>query len=81
MSAGAGILGIGALLGIGYLVKKKIENLENEIRILNGRNNALFNENRELQNIIRNKDSELAQKDEEITKLKKELQLKKSPKS
>lgn len=71
MSAGAGILGLSALLGIGYLVKKKIENLENDIRILNGRVNALFNEKKELQNIIRNKDSELAQKDEEIANLQK----------
>lgn len=67
MSNGAlALLGGVALLAIATKAKQKIENLENQVRLLTSQITSLSNENLNLENIVR-------QKDHEINRLKEQL--------
>ncbi|MCV0400159.1 MAG: DUF4349 domain-containing protein [Nitrosarchaeum sp.] len=68
------LLGGLGLLAVGVSVKKKIQYLENQIRLLNSRISSLINERDELTKILRNKDSEIAEKNTEISKKNQEIE-------
>jgi len=70
------VLGGVSLLAIVIAVKIKIENLENENRMLNSHVASLINERDELKITIRHKDSEIARKNTEIDQLKEQLKKK-----
>ena len=72
-NGGLALLGGISLLAIGIAAKRKIENLENEIRMLNSRVASLINEGDELKNTISCKDSEISQKNAKIDQLKEQL--------
>lgn len=55
------LLGGGVLLAIVIKAKQKIENLENQIRLLSSQVASISHENSNLKNIIRDKDIEINQ--------------------
>ncbi|MCH7648781.1 MAG: hypothetical protein IIA83_09260 [Thaumarchaeota archaeon] len=69
MSSGMlALLGGGSLLVIAIAAKKKIENLQNQVNILSSRVLILSDENSNLENIVRQKDSEINQLKEQLKK-------------
>lgn len=72
-NAGLALLGIGGLAVLGIALKAKIENLQEQNRVLNSRVISLSFENDNLRNTISRKDSEISKKNNENAKLKEQL--------
>lgn len=72
-NAGLGLLGTLGIVGAGVLVKKKIDGLHNQIRLLISRIASLENENSELIRTLNNKDLEITQKNREIAQKDKQI--------
>ena len=72
-NVGLALLGIGGLAVVGIVLKEKIENLQEQNRMLNSRVISLSNKNEDLRKIIRQRDSEISQNKSEIAKLKERL--------